>query len=141
MKTYIPKFNERFSVEPANTADLHRKLDKKEMRDLQSIFSHHETRVVQNDFTISYKNQWFQLVEGQPVTVCKKDRVTIEKHLDGSIKIRLRDKYLNYEILPERPKRAKTKNWVLPKISVTKPAADHPWRRTIASDIASSKID
>lgn len=129
LKTYLPKFNKQFGVEAANSSDLHMKLDKKEFDQLSSVFSHQEVRVVHNDFTISYDNHWYQLTEKQPVTVCKRDTVTVERRLDDSIWIRLRGKYLVYEILPERPKKMKTKVWVLTKTPVTKPAANHPWRR------------
>jgi len=72
--------------------------------------------VAQNDFTISFKNRWYQLLKDQPVTVCKKDTVIVEEHTDGQIKIRLNGKYLNYTLLPEyakRLKRPEQKMWAL----------------------------
>jgi len=44
-----------------------------------------------NDYTVMFKNQFFQLEEKQPTTVFKKDSVIVEKHLDGQIKINLKD--------------------------------------------------
>lgn len=128
LKTYLPKFNHQFGVEAQNASDLHHTLNKKEREQLPSIFSHQETRTVQNDFTLSYNKQWYQLTFEQPVTVCKRDVVMVEKRLDDSVWIRLRGKYLAYEILPERSKKMKEKTWVLAKRPVTKPATGHPWR-------------
>jgi hypothetical protein len=140
LETYLSKFNEQFGVEPQNTSDLHTVLTQKEHLNLSSIFSHQETRVVQNDFTLSYTKQWYQLVAGQPVTVCKRDQVIMERHLDGSIQIRLRGKILNYEILPERPKKTNSTVWILPKTTIkTKPDKQHPWRKQIHADVKVSK--
>jgi len=129
-KIFLPKYNARFAVEPRAKANLHKKLTEKEVTKLNSVFSRQDKRIVRNDFTISFNNQWYQLTKNQPVTVCKKDTVIIEEHLDNTINFRLRGKYLNYELLPERPKRmSKNQPWVLAKTAVVTPAPDHPWRR------------
>ena len=130
-EVFIPAYNAKFAVVPAADANLHRKLPAKEEKTLDAIFSRQYPRTVQNDFTLSYKNQWYQLLKEQSVTVRKKERVVIEERLDGSAHIRLRDKYLNYKLLPARPKKAIPDLWVLEasKNPVSyKPPADHPWR-------------
>jgi len=96
-KQFIPAFNRKFGIKPAGDANLHGILSAKELLELPSIFSRQTKRSVQNDFTVSFNNQWYQLTKYQPVTVCKRDRIIVEEHLDGSIKIRLRGKYLNFE--------------------------------------------
>lgn len=132
---FVPSFNEKFSVEPMSSSDLHQALTEKEKKGLSSIFSRQEKRTVQNDFTFSFQNQWYQLTENQPATVCKKDAVTVEEHLDRTIHIRLRGKELNHAILPERPKQA-TSSFVITKSApqTMKPQADHPWRRRFHAD-------
>jgi hypothetical protein len=54
--------------------------------------------------------------------------------MDKSIQIRLRGKYLNYKLLPEKPKKINNdKNktaWVIPKTTAHIPPANHPWRQT-----------
>ena len=88
----------------------------KEKQQLPAIFSKQYTRTIQNDFTISFNNQWYQLTNDQSVTVSKQDRVTIEERLDGTVKIRLRGKYLNYRTIPKRiPK--KEYPWVLAAVA------------------------
>jgi hypothetical protein len=116
--TFIPWFNRRYAVIPAGTANLHRELRAGEVSALDAIFSRQETRVVRNDFTVSFKNQWYQLTSHQPVTVCKRDVTTIEERLDGTVRIRLRGKYVNFILLPERPQRASPTPWILVKTTV-----------------------
>lgn len=129
---YLKTFNARFSVVPASSANLHRPLTADEKKNLDSIFSRHTNRTIQNDFTFGFNNRWHQLSKGQPVTVRKKEVVTVEEYLDGTLRVRLRGKELNYEILPMRPKKAQADQWVLAASAAhepRKPSADHPWRK------------
>ena len=130
-KTFIPKFNAHFAVEPANKTNLHRKLTLTEINRLISIFSRQTERTILNDFTFSFKNQWYQLTKEQSVTVCKKDTVIVEERLDRTIHIRLRGKYLNYELLLKHPERQilpVKMPWVLPATKAHIPPVNHPWR-------------
>lgn len=112
---FIPWFNAQYAVEPRDKANFHQPLSEKERKQLNSIFSKQTERMVQNDFTISYKNQWHQLLKDQPVTVCKRDRVIVEERFDSSIHFRLRGKYLNAKILFDRSALSLSKKiWVLP---------------------------
>jgi len=132
---FIPWFNQKYGKEPVKKTDLHRKLTLKEKKQLSAIFSRQSQRVVQNDFTIRFNNKWYQLTKKQPATVFKKDRVIIEERLDGSLKIRLRDKYLNYQVLLTKPSvRQQKQSWVIPASQKKepkkwKPSKDHPWRK------------
>jgi len=144
LKVFIPDFNKRFAVSARSKGDSHRPLSKLEENSLSAIFCRHEKRIVGNDFTIAYKNNWFQLTKNQPVTVMKKNSVIIEEQADETIKIRLRGKYLNYIVLPDRPKKALTKKqpWVLAASNrfSNKPSVDHPWRLKITSEILRTKL-
>lgn len=135
---FIPWFNERYSVEPQEKGDLHIPLSKQENIQIDSIFSRQTIRTVNNDFTLSFNNAWYQLTKGQPVTVCKKDKVTVEERLNGTIYIQFKNKNLNYQVLPERPKHSKkTIPWVLEATShpqKNKPSEDNPWRKRIHAD-------
>lgn len=130
-EVFVPKFSQKFAVAPQKKRNLHRPLTAYEKENLDRIFSIQEKRFVNNDFTVRYKGEWFQLSKNQPVLVRKKEKVQIEERINGQIFIALRGKYLNYTVLPERPKkiidvklpaltRAKS-NW--------KPPANHPWRQ------------
>ncbi|MDF1497793.1 MAG: ISNCY family transposase [Patescibacteria group bacterium] len=132
LKEYIPKFNAKFAVVPKREANLHKELDKKMKERLPQIFSVQNERKVNINYTVRFKNKFYQLNETQPTTVYKKDSVVIEEHLNGTVKINLKGHYLNYLELPERPK--KEINIKLPAItnrkqSSWKPPINHPWRR------------
>ena len=133
-KVFLPKFNARFMVEPRSKANLHKKLNEQERKKLDSIFSRQYKKVVMNDFTISHKKNCYQLEKIQPATICKQDIVTVEERMDKSIRFRLRGKYLNYKLLPEKPKKINGgKNnlkWVIPETTAHVPPANHPWRQT-----------
>jgi hypothetical protein len=83
-----------------------------------------------NDYTIMFKTKFIQLTEIQPTTVYKRDTVIVEEPLDGTIKINLKGHYLNYKLLPERPKKQN-----IPVLALTrqksfwKPPVNHPWRQ------------
>lgn len=126
---FLPMFNARFSVESVSKANLHRTLTTEERKHLDATFSRHTERTIQNDFTFAWNNQWYQLTKYQLCIVRKKEKVTVEEHVDGTIHVRLRGKELTYEILPVRPKKTKDVPWVLARTRpATKPAANHPWR-------------
>lgn len=130
-EVFIPKYNAKFSVLPQKKGNLHRTLTEIEKKNLDKIFSIQNARIVNNDFTIRFKGKWFQLSETQPTLVLKKAQVLIEERISGQIFISLRGKYLNYTVLPERPKRIIDVK--LPALTKTKtswkPPADHPWRK------------
>jgi len=131
-KVFLPKFNAKFMVEPRSNANLHKKLNEQEKKKLDSIFSRQYERVVRNDFTVNHKKNCYQLEKIQPVTICKRDKITIEERMDQTITIRLRGKYLNYRLLPEKPRKINgkhTKRWVIPKSTAHIPPANHPWRQ------------
>lgn len=132
-KDFLPKYNAKFMVEPRSQANLHKKLNEQEKKKLDSIFSRQYKKVVMNDFTVSHKKNCYQLEKIQPVTICKQDRVTVEERMDRTIQIRLRGKYLNYRLLPERPRKINggknNQQWVIPKSTAHIPPADHPWRQ------------
>ena len=132
-EVFIPKFNAQFSVVPKKKNDLHRKLSEQQKNELVKILSIQSTRRVNNDYTVRFKNNYYQLQEIQPTTVVKQDLVTIEEHLNGELKIALRGQYLDYVQLPDRPK--KEIDIKLIALSRTKtawiPPANHPWRNQI----------
>jgi hypothetical protein len=133
-KIFLPKFNAKFMVEARAKTNLHKKLNEQEKSKLDSIFSRQYERVVRNDFTVGYKNNCYQLEKIQPATICKQDIVTVEERMDKSVHLRLRGKYLNFRLLPEKPNKLNggknSLQWVIPKSTAHVPPADHPWRQT-----------
>jgi hypothetical protein len=121
---FMPKYNQQFGVQARNQANLHQSLSKNEKQRLESIFSRKTVRTVQNDFTISFDSQWHQLTKEQPATVCKRDEVIMEEHLDNSLKISFKGKYLNYKLIPKICKYQKHKQipWVIAASQIKQPA-------------------
>lgn len=138
---YLLEHNKRFSVAPKQEGDAHRPLTDELRKKLPSIFSIQSKRRVNNDFTIQFKSQWFQLDATQDTTVYKGDTVTIEERLDGTLHIRLRDTYLTYSELPERPKCVRMKVTALTREKPRwVPPVDHPWRKAAARAAAFKKL-
>jgi transposase len=125
--TFLGPFNERFQVPPARGADLHRALPRA-MR-LDHILSYQERRVVQNDWTISWRNRCFQLTEANQRLALVRKSVLVCEHLDGSIHLWFRDRDLTWLELPERPPRPKNHRKAPAALKPHKPAASHPWRQ------------
>jgi transposase len=133
-KVFIPWFNSRYAVKTRNVTDMHRQVPVQMKQQLTSIFSVQSVRSINNDFTIQFKNTWYQLREIQPTTVHKGDKVIVEERLDGTIHIRLKEQYLDVFTLPERPKKMKTNPLLLTTHKLNwRPPVDHPWRHFIIS--------
>ena len=131
--TFITTFNQKFAVLPVKKENLHRQLTTIDTIALSKIFSVQNVRTVNNDFTISFKGQWFQLAETQPTLVLRKSTVVVEEHLNQKICISLKNKYLDYTILPERPKKV-IKMYVTGltrQKQIWKPGANHPWKKPL----------
>lgn len=144
-EVFLPKFNARFKVSAKKKNNLHRTINTQEKKSLLSYFSRQTERVVQNDFTISFRKQWYQLTDDQAVTVTRKSKVTVEERMDESVMIRYEGKYLHYKILPLRSIKNKNKQtpWVLPAKSQhmpTKPPPNHPWRKFTSQKINKNSI-
>ena len=99
----IPFWNERFTVEPTLAVNAHRPLAKG--IDLLGLFAETDTRVIANDFTFRYKNQWFQIEKAQAdaASMVPKQRLTIERRLDGTTRFRFGEHYLSLTPLAHRP--------------------------------------
>jgi transposase len=127
---FLPKFNKKFAVLPSKEGNVHRSLPETDKKNLNRIFSVQSKRRVNNDFTVQFKNNWYQLKELQPTTVRAKDRVLVEEWLDGAVHFSLREKYLNYIVLPERPKKTNKQPLILTTRRLNwKPPLNHPWRQ------------
>ena len=104
---FLPKFNKKFMVEPRWNSDLHRSLRNDEKGEIYQIFSKQEYRKIMNDYTISFENRIFQLYRKTKggVIFYSKDKVIIETHLNGEIKISKNRRYIEYKELPRKPRR------------------------------------
>lgn len=102
-EAYIPKHNRLFAVEPADPIDVHKPL--LPAHDLDAILSFRTDRQVQNDFTVRYRNRFFQIGPKQPVRVCRKTLLCVQQRLDGSIHLVSKGHRLKFHEIPGRPYR------------------------------------
>jgi hypothetical protein len=101
LERLLPGHNRRFGKPAREAGDAHRPLGPG--HDLGAILSLQEGRVVANDYTIRFRNRFYQLLP--PVHPGERGgRVVIELRLDGSMAIRFRGKYLKYLEIPANPR-------------------------------------
>ena len=121
---YLPIYNQRFAVPPAQPADLHRA--RPAQRDLARILSLHTTRVLRRDWTIAHHGQLYQVQTNVRAT-----HVLVEERIDGSMRITHHGRALAYHVIAARPVKAATVLTVHPARRPVTPARDHPWRRRL----------
>lgn len=128
-EVFIPNFNKKFAVPPTKEGTLHRSLSKGDTIRLHHIFSVHSIRTIHNDFTIQFKNIWYQLAEIQPTTLRPKEKISVEEWLDGTIHFGVREYSLSVIALPTRPLPAKTNPAILTTHKLNwQPPKNHPWK-------------
>jgi transposase len=133
-KSFLPDLNERFTVAPRQRSDLHRRLPKGV--DLAEVLAFEEERVVQNDWTVRWRNRWFQLTAANGRLGLVGKHVLVREQLDGRVGLVYRGQVLEYRELPDRPEPAarpgKAKEAPQAKIGTKprRPAENHPWRRS-----------
>jgi Helix-turn-helix domain len=94
LERLLPAHNRRFSKAARQQGDAHRPLGPG--HDLAAILSHQEQRVVANDYTIRFRNRFYQLLK--PVYPGQRGgKVVIELRRDGRMAVRFRGNYLKYE--------------------------------------------
>lgn len=129
-EVFIPLWNRRFTVEPAEATEAHRPLPADV--DLNALFAENETRVLREDFTFRYRREFWQIEEAEAQDLRPKQKVTIERRLDGSVHYRCAGRYV-HPIRFNAPAPAPIAKTAQPRTSAprSRPAADHPWRRPL----------
>lgn len=133
-ESFIPFWNERYTVAPSEPVDAHRPLP--DGMDLLRLFAETEERAIGNDFTFRLQNRFYQIEPEQADAAMPKSRITIEHRLDGTLRFRWREKYLLPTPLlapPAKPEKPKPPPPPGPRSlsgAAGKPIPpDHPWRR------------
>ncbi len=104
---FLPKFNEKFSINPKQETNLHIPLSKDELEHIDQIFSKHFNRKLKNDFTIAFNNKHYQLYRNKDwwwPHLNKWDIITVEEYLDSSIHLAKNWRYIVFKELPEKRK-------------------------------------
>jgi hypothetical protein len=94
LEKLLPEHNRRFAKPARRATDAHRRLGHR----LESILSIQSERVVSNDYAVRFANRFYQLLP-PAYPGLRRGRVVIEERLDGSLKIRFGNRYLEYREL------------------------------------------
>ena len=92
LEVFIPRFNERFAVPPAQPEVAYRPLDPE--LDIDTILCIKEYRRVAKDNTVQYHGQTLQFFPGVDRTTYARRRVEVQERLDGQLKVSYRGKVL-----------------------------------------------
>src|SRR6202163_767007 len=90
---YWPEWNERFARPVAEFPNQHRALS--EPLELAAILCHVEQRVIGNDYTFSFAGQRYQIERTDAQAGMRHQRLRVELRLDGELKARYQQRYLN----------------------------------------------
>ena len=101
-KEYWPEWNERFARSLQGVTDLHRPLGAEV--DLASSLSHVESRVIDNDYTISFAGRRYRIARQDVRAGMKRQKLRVELRLDGTLKGRYEGRYVEIgECGPKAP--------------------------------------
>ena len=121
LESFLPAYNKRFRVLPANAADLHRPASK--IKGIEYILCIKNERVLRNDYTITYNGKLYQIKNN-----IRAKKVRIEERLDGTMHIMVQGISLEYKEITSRPVREiEKKQSILTK--TTKLSSEHPWKK------------
>lgn len=91
---FLAWWQENLTVEPLNSEDAHRPLEKG--HDLQAILSHVESRTVKSDYTFQFEGQQYAIERADIRTGLRGALVRIEKRRDGTIAVRFEQTCLRF---------------------------------------------
>lgn len=120
---YLAGYARRFGREPAKDGDLHRPCPKDTYLDRMLCIK--TERVLRNDFTVVSNGKLYQILDN-----VRAQRVIVEEHINGSIKIRYKDIALRFKRITAKAKKEPIKApyaFKLHKVHASQAYA-HPWR-------------
>jgi transposase len=123
LEEYLPRYDDRFRVCPANKTDAHVKLPGHV--DLDKYLCIKTERTLRKDNTIALDGRLYQIEQRGG------KKVAVEERTDGSILMFSNGTSLTYKEITERPQKEE-----VPKMDARKhhrpqkPPKDHPWKRS-----------
>ncbi len=85
------------------------------------MFSIQNKAALRNDFTIQYKNKFYQILD-----TTRAKEVTVEESLSGNISIYYKDTKLKHKLIDKKPQKPKAP--YAPRKPRYVPPEDHPYR-------------
>jgi hypothetical protein len=124
LRDYLPRYNRRFRVPPANSTDVHVKLPRG--FNLDRYLCIKTERTVKRDHTVAHKTKLYQLT---PPVLSRK--VVVEEWITGSVHIVTTDGHkLKYRTIAAPRPPATPPPRPSPPRTPSLPASDHPWRKS-----------
>jgi len=135
--TFLPKFNAQFEVPAAKPANVHQSLQAD--CDLGRVLSLQEQRVVQNDWTVRWKNGFLQLEESANTAVRPRQRVTVCETIEGHLRLFVGDRELIWSSVRNRPQAPRKKpkpgrGGTIRSHQGQRSSANHPWRKRLMGE-------
>jgi len=124
LEGYLPLYNRRFAVPPAQAADLHR--PRPGGCALDRILCRKTPRCLRKDFTIAHQGQLYQIHDTIRAT-----QVLVEERVDGTLRLTHQGRALAYHAITSRPVKAAAVTPVPPPRRPVTPRPDHPWRKRL----------
>ena len=121
---YLPIYNRRFSVQPAQPADLHR--PRPTSRELDRSLCIKTTRGLRRDWTVAHHGHLYQVR-----TNIRATHVQVEERVDGTMRMTHKGRALVYHAITARPVKAVEAKTVHPPRCPVTPRPDHPWRQRL----------
>lgn len=128
---FVENLNQKFAMQPTREEDFHRPVPRGVK--LSEVFCYEESRTIDNNWVVRYQNRIFQIGKENYPLPRPKQKVTVQKLLDGSIRLLYAGQRLKYQeielgaVKVSTEKKVALSKQVAPK-PINKPAADHPWR-------------
>jgi len=126
LKKYIPSYNQKFAVQPADLIDSHEPL--RTENDLEWIFTKKIKRKLSKDLQFQYDRVIYQIQSERPAYALKGREVTILENEHGKIKVILNQTPLEFKRFIRQPRRNAVATGKDIEHPSSKPAPDHPWR-------------
>ena len=126
LETYLPIYNQRFTVQPAQATDLHR--PRPAGGALDRILCIKTPRCLRRDWTVAHHGHLYQVRAN-----VRTPHVMVEERLDGTMRLTHKGRALAYHAITARPVKAAVKPVPPPRRPVT-PRPDHPWRARLLPD-------
>ncbi len=129
LREYLPIYNRRFRVIPANKTDVHIKPER--YFNLDRFLCIKTERTVRNDNTVAYNKKLYQIEEKVMSRPVRPGKVTVEERLNGSLRISRGGVSLKYREITERPQKETPAEKPRTSRKPVIPPRDHPWRRRV----------
>ena len=122
LKSYLPIYNRRFAVPPAQAADLHR--PRLARGELDRILCIKTKRVLRRDWTVAHNGHRYQVQTNVRAT-----QVVMEERVDGTLRITHQGHGLAYARIAARPGRPAVPQTESRRHRPVTPGPTHPWRK------------